>query len=196
MRCWALLVGTWLGMSMPMFAQEPAVLLEGDPAFHSSPTVYDRLPAVEDRRDDTPGRWTADFLLGLPTGLRLQRALDDGAAWRFEGLIGFESLFPVAGLGLRRRFIPWDGKHDDFVLAPGADVYVLYNWLHSSGGPLGGGPGGWTLAAGDVDFIWAHDFNGRCAGELGVKLGAAANLAANTTVPVLPVVSLFGGFQF
>jgi hypothetical protein len=143
----------------------------------------------------TSHAWSTDFVIGLPTAVRLQRTLigGDSCALLAEGLVGFELFFPLAGAGLRARFLPCSGHTDALVVSPGMDVYALLNPFRHSGGLFGGGPETIGLVTADTDVSWQHAF-GQCEGELGVKVGLGTGF--NTSGTFIPVVGIFGGCRF
>jgi hypothetical protein len=141
-------------------------------------------------------RWSVNLLLGLPTGVRVQRSLGDnlGRDWLVEGFAGVELIFPMAGGGIRRRFTPFCGDHDRLMVSPGVDVYVLYNSLHDGVGWFSGGPVTTGLITADLEIFWHHAFNDRCGTQLGVNLGAGTGFRGQGVV--LPVASVVFGFRF
>jgi hypothetical protein len=141
-------------------------------------------------------RWAVDFLLGLPTEVRLQRDLlsDNGRALVVEGFAGLGAIFPEVGGGIRYRLPLRLGCQDALAIAPGADVYVLGNPFHGGSGILSGGPATIPLFALDTDLMWQHAFSAHSEGEFGIKLGVGA-AAADRAVPV-PIVSVFSGWRF
>jgi hypothetical protein len=132
-------------------------------------------------------------LLGLPTGLRLQRALDTdgGADWLAEGFIGVDAVFPALGGGVRWDFSSWRGGHNALALRPGLDAYLLLNPFSNQDF---GGPGAAGLFAADLDVLWQHAGDNGGGGQMGVKLGAGAGYGRRWDV--LPIVSFFAGFCF
>jgi hypothetical protein len=155
---------------------------------------------VEDRRRPAPGSddpWAVDGLLGVPTGIRLQRDLlsDDGRALVAEGFFGLEVICPTAGLGARCRLPLCRGECDSLVVAPGADAYILLNPFPAGGRDvLFGGPAALPLFTGDVDLLWRHRWGNYGEGECGLKLGAGA--VRGDSWVVIPVASLIGGWCF
>src|SRR5262245_36220463 len=138
---------------------------------------------------------TVDFLLRLPTGFRIQRAITEDRLWHLEGFAGLELIFPIAGGGIRRRYEPLRGRCDALVVAPGTDVYLLYNILHDADGFLiGGGPALGVAVTLDVDVLWRHSFTECCQGQLGFKIGAGAGYAARWGP--LPVAGVFTGMRW
>jgi hypothetical protein len=141
--------------------------------------------------------WTADLLLGLPTGVRFQHTLgeDGGRNWLVEGFAGLEVIFPMAGVGLRRRFTPMSGQWDQFVISPGLDFYLLYNTFHNGGSWFGGGAT-FEMVSADVELVWQHRLSDRCAGNVGLKLGAGYVGNENGCPVIIPLADLFFGFRF
>jgi hypothetical protein len=142
------------------------------------------------------GRWHTDLLLGLPTGLRLQRTLgDDGRqAWVAEAFAGLEIIFPTVGAGVRRRFTPIRDTGDTLRISPGIDVYGVF-WPANGDAYLGWRAGSAVLITADVDFAWEHCWGERWGSELGLKLGVGAALHESDTLPV-PVLSFYCGLKF
>jgi hypothetical protein len=138
---------------------------------------------------------TVDFIFGLPTGFRFQRAMSQERQWHLEGFVGFELIFPIAGGGVRRRYEPFCGQHDALVVAPGVDAYLLINPFHNETNfIIGGGPPLGLAMTADVDVMWRHSFGSICESQLGVKLGAGVGYGASWGV--LPVSGVFGGIRW
>jgi hypothetical protein len=137
--------------------------------------------------------WSVDLLLGLPTGVRVQRDLlgDDQVALLAEGFLGFDLLDPTLGAGARARFVVTHAAGDALFLNPGVDFYGLLGL--QSGGFFSGHSDSFGLITGDVDLSWQHCW-GDWDGELGVKLGAGAVLGNGNGW--VPVIALFGGLRF
>jgi len=152
--------------------------------------------AITRSTDPPEGRWHADLLLGLPTGLRVQATLgDDGRqAWVGEVFAGLELIFPAIGAGARYRFTPIKEGCDTFRISPGVDVYGVF-WPSSGDTYLGWSAGSAILFTADVDFAWEHSWGERLGSELGLKVGLGVAVHENDTVPV-PVLSLYGGLKF
>jgi hypothetical protein len=139
--------------------------------------------------------WRPGLVIGLPTLLRLQRAFaDDGRnAWVGEGFVGLEVIFPMAGVGIRRRFTPARGEHNCLRISPGIDVAGL-PWAPTR--PLlGDNPGAGALLSADVDIAWERSWGRCCGSELGIKVGGSAVLGGHGSL-ALPVIGLFGGLHF
>jgi hypothetical protein len=138
---------------------------------------------------------TVDFLFGLPTGFRIQRAVAEDRLWHLEGFAGIELIFPTVGGGIRRRYDRFGDSRNALVFAPGIDAYLLYNPLHNEPGfIIGGGPEFAFAVTADVDMMWRHSFTERCQSELGLKLGAGAGYGARWGV--LPVAGVFTGIRW
>ena len=135
--------------------------------------------------------WSVNLLLGLPTGVRVQRALGDdvGRDWLVEGFAGLELIFPMAGSGIRRRFTPFGGDRDSLTVSPGVDAYVVYaeGWFDSRTRTVG-------LFTADVEVFWQHAFNDRWRAQLGINLGAGASTHGQGSV--VPVASFIYGLRF
>jgi hypothetical protein len=138
---------------------------------------------------------TVDFLFGLPTGFRIERAVAEDRLWHLEGFVGIELIFPTVGGSLRRRYDRFGDSRNALVFAPGIDAYLLYNPLHNEPGfIIGGGPEFAFAVTADVDMMWRHSFTERCQSELGLKLGAGAGYGARWGV--LPVGAVFTGIRW
>jgi hypothetical protein len=138
---------------------------------------------------------TVDLILGLPTGFRFQRPVDDDRRWHLEGFVGLELIYPIAGGGFRRRYEPLAGESDALIVAPGFDAYLMYNvFWHSDFPFFSGGPPLAGLFTADVDFLWRHSFTECCQSQLGFKLGAGVGYGARWG-PV-PVASVFTGIRW
>jgi hypothetical protein len=159
--------------------------------------MVDRAPAVfRPVPDPEPDPWHADFLLGLPTGFRLQRLLCPvgNGGLEAEGVAGLYLILPALGGGLRWHGTPLCGEHDALVFSPGVDAYLLVNPFAFGSGWFSGGPKFGGLVGGDVDVTWEHHFSNHCASELGLQLGAGVGWASRATA--LPLASLILGFSF
>jgi hypothetical protein len=158
---------------------------DGDPVAEPGPP-----PAPPDNP------WSIDFLLGLPTEVRLQRTLlgDNGRGLVVEGFAGLEAIFPEVGGGIRYRVPLRLGSQNALVIAPGADAYLLGNPFHAGSGFLSGGPATIPLFTLDTDLMWQHTFSEHSEGEFGVKLGVGTASADRDVI--IPVVSVFSGWRF
>src|SRR5262245_55448060 len=142
------LASAWTG---PAAAQSPAAW-PPDPTRLAPPAERFHAPdPLPPPAVDRACPWSLDFILGLPTGFRLQRGLDADRHWLVEGFVGFELIFPTAGVGLRWAFTPCCSAEDALTISPGVDVYLLYNVLHDGSDWFHGGPRVVGLAAADVD---------------------------------------------
>jgi len=179
-------------------AQTPAdVPAREDPPSLAEPysAIFSGLPPVAVPCDPC---WTADLLLGFPTGVRVQHTLGDdlGRNWLVEGFAGLELIFPIAGAGVRRRFTPCCGERNALVVSPGVDFYVLYNTFHDAGGWFSGGPSTFEVVTGDIEVFWQHVLSDRCSSNLGIKLGAGYAGNSGGRAVIVPVVALSFGFRF
>ncbi len=144
--------------------------------------------------------WSIDFLIGLPTGVRVKRFVDGSRDSGFivEAFAGIGLFYlPMAGVGVRYACLPWTGDYNVFSISPGVDVYGLFAVAssNSSSGYLSSNNNihGASLIAMDVDFCWRHVYDERLSGELGLKVGLFSFFAFPFPLPVL---SLFAGFRF
>jgi hypothetical protein len=145
----------------------------------------------------------ARFLLGFPTGVLLQVALDrqPTRAWVAEAFAGFELFNPAFGLGGRALFAPATGKRGDaLVIGPGLD-FLFFLGDHSSGEHwFTSGRDGYFVIP-DVEVAWLHDFDAHFGWELGLDLGLGVAFWGNgntdgSRVTVMPLLSVFTGFSF
>jgi hypothetical protein len=148
-------------------------------------------PAVEPLSAVGPQQWMdIEVLLGLPTALRVQRAVfrHDDHALLLEGLVGFDIIIPLAGVGARYRFAPYNGERNAFVLKPGLDAYFLVNPFAG----LFGSAAGAVVGGADVECLWYHTCGDshRFGWELGIDLGVLFGSGA------FPIVSGIGGIHF
>jgi hypothetical protein len=153
-----------------------------------TPVVPDGGAVIGDRL------WSIDLLLGLPTGVRVQRAFDDhvtNRGWEAEGFLGLEIIIPTIGGGLRRKTGLGGILPDEFFVAPGVDAYLMLNPDQR----LLSGDAAHLLLTGDIDIGWRHPLSRGGSGEFGVKLGAGVWLGTDNG-GVLPVVAMFGGWHF
>jgi hypothetical protein len=137
-----------------------------------------------------------DVVAGLPLGLRLQTPILRGAesALAAEAFGGLYLIFPMAGAGLRYHHSVSLGGRDFLTIGPGCGVHWLHNTFSSGGGWFGGGPSGWTLVGADVDLVCRRSAESGSEGYFGLKLGGAARSGSPSLV--LPIVGVFGGWQF
>jgi hypothetical protein len=202
MRRWFVTIGLLFAQVGDGRAQAPAEPIVPPPVTSPVPDIIPPQPATTPLPAPTefliPATSPAepqsvvDFIFGVPTGFRFQRAMAQDRIWHFEGFVGLEVVFPIAGVGVRRRYAPICGQTDALVVAPGVDGYVLFNVYHNSNGFWigGGGPAlGW-MVAGDVDLMWRHAFS-TCQSQLGVKLGLGVAYGARAAI--VPVTGVFGG---
>jgi hypothetical protein len=140
--------------------------------------------------------WEADVIFGLPTGVRLSKALDifGGLGPEAELFAGVYFLDPALGAGLRWRFTPYQGTVDALVVRPGLDGYALLNpnyffdrWDDQRTPVIG-------LAAIDVDCAWQHQLDSACALEIGFKLGGGVAFTRHP-IPV-PLAGIFVGLRY
>lgn len=142
--------------------------------------------------------WSADVLVGLPTGVRLQRVLSEEAdrAWLVEGFFGLEVIFPMVGGGIRRRLVSWSGECDSLCFSPGVDAYYLHNSFRHGGGLFGGGPDGFGFVTVDTDMHWKHAWTQRFEGDVGLKVGLGLVLGNEDRWAIFPVLSVYLGCHF
>jgi hypothetical protein len=171
-------------------AQMPA-LLPSDAPGAALPIERDATPTAPAPPLGAPPspRWSLDLLVGLPTGLRVQRRLGESACF-VEGVAALYVILPMLGGGFRHCCTLLSGENNALCLSPGIDAYLLE--IPSDGKHHGG------LLTGDVDILWRHTYGKRWQGDLGVKLGAGAAVFGRSSGGVLPapVVCLFGGLRF
>lgn len=194
-------------LAISVLVATPAI--HAQPAPEKSPTVEPTplpMPVEETFLEYKPSclaenhsRWAMDFLVGAPTAIRLQRGLGDERRWVLEAFTGLELIFPVTGVGLRRRFLICYGECDALMVSPGVDGYLVYNIASDSGGLLGGGPDFWGMIGVDVDITWKHSWSRHWEGEAGLKLGVLPIRGTHDGDEIwfpIPVVSLIFGCHF
>ena len=142
--------------------------------------------------------WSADLLVGVPTGVRLQRVLseDNDRAWLAEGFLGLELIFPMVGGGVRRRLVSWSGECDCLCFSPGLDAYYIHNSTRHGGGLFGGGPEAFGMVTVDTDMHWRHAWTERLEGDLGLKVGLGVVFGGEDRWGVLPILSVYLGCHF
>lgn len=140
--------------------------------------------------------WEADFVFGLPLGVRFQRSLHPGeGGLAAEGFVGLFLIFPTVGGGLRLQHAPIGDLNDALLLNPGIDAYLLLNpFAGTSGEDFIGGPAAAGVLAVDVDCAWQHRYGEACSGELGFKLGGGIGFSRR--VGFIPLVGVFAGLRF
>jgi len=96
--------------------------------------------------------WSVDLLLGLETGVRLQRFLngEKGYGWMIEGIsASIMSSFLLPASDCRYGIAPWMGRHNVVSIAPGFNIQVLADTLSFD---LGGRPTAFGVMIADVDI--------------------------------------------
>lgn len=174
MRRFALIALPLLLLAPPAgsaLAQIPAALPSATSAM-PLPSARDAVPALFASPPDPPPtpRWSLDLLLGLPTGLRVQRQLGE-SPWFAEGIAGVYVVPPfvggtMLGGGFRRCFTPFAGEYNALCISPGIDAYLASFQVLLDPGKHAGG-----VIAADVDVLWRHTYGKGCQGDLGVNLG-------------------------
>jgi hypothetical protein len=145
----------------------------------------------------------AKVLLGFPTGVRLQAALDreTARAWVAEAFAGYALFNQVYGVGGRLLLAPASSRGGDVLLiGPGMNCY--YSVGDHSGGErwFSSARDGYFVIP-DVEIAWLHDFANHFGWELGLDVGLgvgvwqAFGLESGRVSPV-PILSAFGGFRF
>jgi hypothetical protein len=156
-------------------------------------------PSRDAALSERPQPWQVDLLLGLPGGVRVQRAVGD-SPWLIEGFAGLELILPTVGLGIRRRFTVLEGTCNALLINPGIDAYLVV-LPESHGGGLAPGGGSLTLGAGlaviaDIDLVWRRAIGDGVESQFGLKLGAGPVASHRARGVVVPVVGLFLGWGF
>jgi hypothetical protein len=149
----------------------------------------DNAPAPAD------GSWETSFMLGLPAGFRIQKAVgpDERSPWLLEGFAGLYAIIPTIGVGVRFRGDVFSGAQDTLVLSPGVDAYVLLDPFAFEHKLFGRGPVVAGVVGPDLDCCWRHRYGDEISGELGLKLGGGYVIGGNT---VAPLVALYAGFRY
>ena len=136
--------------------------------------------------------WSVDFLIGIPTGIRVQRFFDSekNYGWMGEAFVGTELNYLGVGGGLRYATIPWAGEKNSFSINPGIDYY----WF---AGDTWGEATSFGVIAVDADFVWRHVYSERVSGNIGLKIGFGIFHHNRDFLPFpLPVFSWFAGLRF
>jgi hypothetical protein len=145
----------------------------------------------------------AKLLLGFPTGVRLQAALDRETtrAWVAEAFAGYALFNQVYGAGGRLLLAPASSRGGDVLLiGPGMNFYY-YVGDHSGGEHWFTSDRNGYFVIPDVEVTWLHDFANHCGWELGLDVGLgvgvwqASGLESGRVSPV-PILSAFTGFRF
>jgi hypothetical protein len=141
--------------------------------------------------------WQADFLLGFPTGIRVQRVLPLGEEHPLvlEAFAGIYLIFPMATGGVRWNCATLHDGNNAITVAPGIDVGVWQDPFYHTGGWFSSNVRGGPLVSVDVDVVWRHHYCERLNGELGVKLGIGNFFSSSGWVP-LPIAGIYSGFEF
>lgn len=184
-------------------AEPPALLPSDSPhaTVEQLPVTPITLPEEKETATGQQHAIDAQFLLGFPTGLRLQAAVDrqERRTWVAEVFAGWELFNPLLGVGGRVLFTPAAGRHSDFlVVGPGVDFFV--DLRDRSGFWFSGTRTGYFLVP-DVEVAWLHDFDAHFGWELGLDLGLGVAVWEgdrynSPRVSVLPLLSVFTGFNF
>ncbi len=172
----------------------PPDRLNPGPASGPAAPAAAELFATPPEAEESGPRWGADVLVGVPTGVRVQRFLapDESQGLVLEGVAGLYALFPGAGVGVRWRWTPIWGDSDGLIISPGLDACALVDVTR--GWITGGERSTFGLLCADVDVVWRHRWGRWGCGELGFELGASPTTVARP--PIFPVASLFTGIRF
>jgi len=137
--------------------------------------------------------WVVDVLIGLPTAVRAEWALNPESQHplAIESFVGFYFIFPMAGGGLRWNLTLPTGAHDAILFRPGVDAVVMLVVLPFWDEVVVGGLG---LVSADVECAWKHSFSRHVDGELGFKLGGGVGFANHAAF--LPIAGVFAGWRF
>ena len=146
----------------------------------------------------------AKLLIGFPTGVRLQAALDrqPNRTWVAEVFAGAAVANPVYGAGGRVFFTPARGRGGDVLhIGPGLNFYYCVG-DHSGGEGffLASSRNGYFLIP-DVEIAWLHDFADHFGWEIGLDVGLgvgvwqAYGMESGRTTPI-PMLSAFTGLRF
>ena len=146
----------------------------------------------------------AKLLIGFPTGVRLQAALDrePTRTWAAEVFAGTALFNPVVGAGGRVFFAPATGRGGDaLIIGPGLNFYYCAG-DHSSGEGfwLANRRDGYFLIP-DVEISWLHDFASHFGWEIGLNLGLGVGAwqaygDQSGRIGPIPMLSAFSGFRF
>ena len=134
--------------------------------------------------------WRADFLIGLPIGLRVQRHIA-GPLWLEAGASVYLNV-PAVFTAARFDFEMASAKADSFHIRPGGGVGLTGG--HSTRDWNEGRNTLWLT--GDVDFVWRHRWREGVFGEFGFKLGVVAPVGNGDWWFALPRAALICGVQF
>ena len=201
MKRWKLalgvLVALLVGSGSASAQTGPLLLGEADPMIPPV-VVGGSEPAPAAAVPEPRSKWSVDYVVGLPAGVRVQRILGEEGIFNLqaEGFAGLELILPTIGGGLRARLVPLCSTNDAFIISPGVDVYFVYNILHGGGDLFGSSSVGVGLATADIDIAWRHSFRRHGEGEFGVKLGIGGIFGHDTNGAAVPVAGIYGGWRF
>jgi hypothetical protein len=142
------------------------------------------------------GPWGVDAVLGLPTGLRVEKffSAEVDRSLVLEGFAGLYVILPAVGGGVRWHGWCLGSGQDTLLVSPGIDAYFLFNPFSLSGGDFEADRSTAGLVSVDVDCAWRHAFDSHWSGELGLKVGGGIAFSKGS-LP-LPLLGLYGGFRF
>src|SRR5689334_8544942 len=102
-------------------AEEPPAALDWQPLTAAVTRGQEEPPAAD-------GLWPPlglELLLGLPTEVRFQAAVvrREDYAVQLEASAGLYVILPLAGVGARFTWSPWQNAHNALQLGPGVGLY-------------------------------------------------------------------------
>jgi hypothetical protein len=187
-----------------VFSQPPHEIANADPgrAMVANPANPPHTMTASDVLTNTPSVshepvWRTDILLGLPTGLRIQRRIADTRLWGEIGG-GIYLISPNMYLGIRGDSRLLERPRHTIFARPG--LVTAYN----PGYNVERHGGSWNLldfdrvhsfgyTGIDCDISWRARWSGRIHGELGLKVGLAlaysleSNRGSGYFLPVIPL---------
>lgn len=143
--------------------------------------------------------WRADLLVGVPTGLRVQKQLGESRVW-LEGGAGAYLILPTVFAGIRTEGRIVETKHHMLSVRPGLDVYYMQGYDYQSDYARyrlydTGHVPTYVTPALDFDFEWrlrwAEQFHSTC----GLKLGCGVAISHDRSF-VVPIAALTVGFNY
>jgi hypothetical protein len=195
-------------------AEPPAVLVSPDAPHAAAEPPVTAAIGIPNAMDASPAGVPAHglqhfvdakLLLGLPTGLLLQFAVDrqEQKTWLAEAFAGIEAFNAAFGLGGRVLYTPATGKSgDSLVLGPGLE-FIYFQGDHSTDRFWFTSDRDGYFFIPNVEVAWLHDFADHFGWELGLDLGVGVAFWSNDSmdsnrksVTVVPLLSVFTGFNF
>jgi hypothetical protein len=123
--------------------------------------------------------WQVDLLIGLPSGVRVQRELIPGRIWAEAGA-GVYVIVGTAFVGLRGEGRIFESASTALLVRPGVDAYYVQGFIdHDRGGHyFNSNTESLGAVAIDIDFQWRQRWTRRFHGLATFKIGAGCTFGS------------------